>query len=312
MINHEMISRRGALALLAALAAGALAGCGGGGGGGGGVTGSPVTVTGTVLSVETGLPPSPGATVSIGGQSTTTGFDGKFTLVTSSSSTTGTVTDTAAGAQPLTVALSLSTTQANDLGSLYLSSTGYTASISGRVVTLVGGVKQPVGGARVTVANASALSNTDGTFTLAGLPAGLGATAGFYGKVVAAGFDTKAITADVIGFALVAGANRIGDAIGDLIIARPTGSIPSGPFTIQGLTTVKGVATSNVTITLYSGATNLGTTQTDSTGSYSFWVVPGAYTIQATFSGATVQQTANLVSADQPIIVPTINLVPTP
>ena len=281
-----------------------LTGCGGGGGGGG-PTGNTAAVTGTILSVENGLPAPAGATVSIGGQTATTDAAGKFTLGSvPSGTTTGTVT--AATEKPLTLTLALKTGVINDLGTLYLSNVGYTAIVTGRVVASVSGVITPVGNATVTIANATTKSGTNGTFTLNNLPVGLGANTGFFGKVSAAGFEDKPITADTLGFALVTSTNNIGD----LLLAQPSGAIPSAPYTILGVVTVGGKPTANVSVSLASGGIGLGSTTTDSTGTYSFWVVPATYTITAASTPTSTQSvTATLVRLDVPITVPTIPLL---
>ena len=298
--NHKLGA---ALALFCAFAV-VLTGCGGGGGGGnpGSGSGSPVTVKGTVLSVESGLPATAGATVNIGGQTATTDTTGKFTLTNVSSGTTsGTVT--AANELPLTLALALKTTGVNDLGTLYLSNAGYTATVSGRVVTTVGGATQPVGNATVTIGTATTKSGTDGTFTLKNLPVGLGANAGIVGKINASGFDEKAITQDTLRFPLATGANNLGD----ISVAQPSGSIPAAPFTIQGVVTVHGATAANISVTLVSGGISLGSTTTDATGTYSFWVVPATYTISAT-STSTQSVTVTLLRLDTPVTAPPLAL----
>ena len=281
-----------------------LTGCGGGGGGGGPIS-NPVTVTGTVLSADSASIPT--ASVKIGGQTVTTDANGKFTIANvAAGTTTGSVTAT--GEMPLTLTLSLKANAANDLGTLYLSNVGYSATVTGRVVKSTGGIVTPVGGATVTIANATTLSKTDGTFTLSNLPVGLGGNPGVVGKISAAGFEDKALTADNLQFPLAAGANPIGDQI----IALSSGSSlnpPTAPYTIKGVVTVGGLPTANVSITLATGGISLGSTTTDATGTYTFWVVPATYQITAVAS-ATSQQTvtATLVKLDAPINVPTINL----
>jgi hypothetical protein len=300
MRTHANHRSGAALGLLCALAV-VLTGCGGGGGSGPS-TGAPVTVTGTVLSVETGLPASAGATVKIGGQTATTDADGKFALSNVGSGTTsGSVT--AANELPLTLTLALTPNRANNLGTLYLSNGGYTATVTGRVVASVSGATKPITGATVTIANASAKSGTDGTFTLTNLPIGLGATAGFLGKVIATGFEDKPITADTLQFALVTGPNPIGD----LLIAQPTGTVPGAPFTIQGVVTAHGAPAANVSVSLTSGGVNLGSTLTDSTGTYSFWVVPATYTVTAAVT-TTQSVTVTVTRLDVPVTAPTIAL----
>ena len=292
--THKLIAATGVFCALAVV----LTGCGGGGGGG--PTASPSTVTGSVLSVESGLPITAGATVKIGGQTATTDAVGKFSLTNvSSGTTTGSVT--ASGELPLTLALTLKPNTTNNLGTIYLSNAGYTATVTGRVVATVSGATKPVPGATVTIANASAKSGADGTFTLTNLPIGLGLTEGFFGKVTAAGFEDKAITRDTLQFALVAGANPIGD----LLIAQPTGSVPSAPFTIQGVVTIHGTPAANVPVSLASGGTSLGSTSTDSTGTYSFWVVPATYSVTAV-SATSQSVTVTVTRLDVPVTAPTI------
>ncbi|MCW3052780.1 MAG: Carboxypeptidase regulatory-like domain [Chthonomonadales bacterium] len=287
-----------ALGVFCAFAIG-LTGCGGGGGGG---TSNPVTVTGTVLSVDSTTIPT--ASVKIGGQTVTTDVNGKFSIANvSASTTTGSVTAT--GEQPLTLTLSLKKNAVNDLGTLYLSDVGYTAKVTGRVVKSVSGVISPVGGATVTIANATTISALDGTFTLNNLPVGLGGNPGVVGKISATDFEDKALTAENLQFPLAAGANPIGDQL----LAQPSGSTPTAPYTIKGVVTVGGVPTANVSVSLATGGISLGSTTTDATGTYTFWVVPATYQITAVAS-ATSQQTvtATLVKLDTPITVPTIAL----
>lgn len=294
-----------AFAAMLAYMALVLAGCGGGSGGTtGGGGGTPVTVTGRVLRAETGIAPNPNAVVNIGGTSVTTAADGTFTFSPPSSAASATIT--AQGSQTRTITVALSTTAANNLGDIYISDTGYTASANGRVVALVGGVVTGVGNAKVTIANVSATTSTDGTFTLAGLPVDLGNVAGVVGKVTAQGFEDKPITDVNLQFPLKAGANPIGD----LLIAAPSGSTPLPPFTIKGVVKVGSTATSGISVQLMKSVggtlTSIGSTTTDATGTYTFWVTPAAYTVQATNAAATKSVTVTLVRLDQPVTAPDI------
>ena len=121
---------------------------------------------------------------------------------------------------------------------------------------------------------------TDGTFTLNGLPIDLGNVAGTFGKVTAAGFEDKPITDINLQFPLKAGANPIGD----LLIAAPSGSTPLPPFTIKGVVQVGGQAKSGLTVALIKTVagvpTTIGSTTTDATGTYTFWVTADTYTVQ--------------------------------
>ncbi len=298
-------SRRHALIWAAALVSivVGLAGCGSGGGGSS--SGTPVSVTGRVLRAETGLAPNPSATVTIGGTTVTTAVDGTFTFSAPSNATTAAITAT--GSQTRMITIALSSTQTNNLGDIYISDTGYTATVTGRVVASISGAIQPVGNATVTIANVSAVTKTDGTFSLAELPVDLGNVAGTVGKVTAAGFEDKPITDVNLQFPLKAGSNPIGD----LLIAAPSGSTPLPPYTIKGVVQVSGQPKSGIgvklTTTVNGTVTTLGTTTTDSTGTYTFWVTAGAYTVQATNTAATQSTLVTLVRLDQPVTAPTIN-----
>jgi hypothetical protein len=282
-----------------------LAGCGGGGGGGGG---TPTSVTGRVLNAETGAPPNNGATVTIGGASAQTAADGTFTLANVPSTTTsGTVASS--GAQTRTLTLALTAGQANNLGDVYITSdpAGYTANVTGRIITLDKG--QPVGNATVILAGSSTKSGIDGTFTLTGLPVGLGNTSGTFGVVKASGFEDKPITADVLRFPLAQGSNPLGD----IPIASTVGTTPPNvPYTIAGTVTVHGQKPSagqQIQVTLSAGSNVLGTMTADANGNYSFWVVPATYTVSVSLSGFTTKQVSvTLARLDRPVTAPTVDL----
>ncbi len=281
-----------------------LAGCGGGGGGGGSSVGT-VQVTGRVLRAETGAAPSPAATVSISGQSATTQADGTFTL-SNILSNAASATITASGAVTRTLPIVLKAGQANDLGDLFISDTGYNATVTGRVVTQ--DTLQPVPNAVVTIAGVSTSTVTNGTFTIQNLPVGLGDTAGTVGKVVANGYDVKLITADVLKFGLGAGTNQIGD----ILIASPVGSNPpNGPFTISGTLTLLGAKVSTPFVVNLTGGPGVSLSiNSDSNGNYFFWVPAGAYTVTVPAQNGFSQQQASvtLVRTDVPVKVPTINI----
>ncbi|HZT41214.1 MAG TPA: carboxypeptidase regulatory-like domain-containing protein [Chthonomonadaceae bacterium] len=280
-------------------------GCGGGGGGGGG-GGATTTVTGTVLQVDTASAPAHVATVTIGGQTVQTNKDGTFKVAgVPITATTAVVSDTADNLGTRTLAIQLANAPANDLGNIYLSAQGYTATVTGRVVTMVSGQTQPVGGAVVTISGSSATTATNGTFTLSNMPVGLGTIAGeIIGQVTASGFLTKTITSDQLPIPLTAGTNNIGD----LLIAQPSGSTPPPPYTITGTVTVSGKPASGVPVSISLNNNNLGSTTTDSNGAYFFWVVPGKYTITASPSGVTPKsEQVTLQEADVPITAPTLS-----
>ena len=292
----------------AAMAIALMAGCGGGGGGGGGNNGTGVTVIGAIMDATTYSAPT-SATITFNGQTIKAGADGTFSATVPVSVKTASVS--AVGEVTRTINVSLVTNQVNNLGSIFLAPTGfdYSASVNGRVVTSIKGALQPVGNAHVTIGNVTTQSATDGTFTLNGLPVGLGSANGLYGKITASGFADKLISADTLGFALVSGANNLGD----LLIAQPSGSTPLPPYTITGNITVAGVPVAGVSvqIAIQGAGTGIGQTVTDSNGNYYFWVAPAAYTVQATDNaGTTMSEGVTLTSTTVPVTAATMNLSP--
>jgi hypothetical protein len=276
----------------------ALIGCGGGGGGGGSSSG-PVTVTGMVERVETSQAPSPAATVTIGSVSAATDTNGNFALAGVPQNATS-LTVTASGSVTRTIPIAL-TAGTDNLGIVYISDTGYTATATGTV--LVDGTDQAVGGATVTIASLTATTTTNGSFTIASLPVGLGNVPGaVIGTVTAKGFAVKQI---VPSFAFVTGSNALGTIpIGSSV----SSTTPPPPYTITGMVTVSGAAKAGVSVKLSQGAVVLGTTTTDSTGAYYFWVVPGAYLVTATYNTSTLGSDITLSQINAPITVPTLNL----
>lgn len=295
--------RLGAFALALALAALA-AGCGGGGGGGS-TGGSAVTVTGTVIRAETGTFPNPPATITISGRSTSTLTDGTFTLSgVPLSATTATVAAQGEQTRTLTLHLAGPAGATDSLGNIYISNTGYNANANGRVVTTVNGQPQPVGGASVTIAGTTTLSATDGTFSITGLPVGLGTDPTTpIGVIHAAGFVDKQI---FVQFPLAAGANDLGD---QQLGAPVSGNAPGLPYTVTGVVDSGGQPASGINVTIETGGQVLGNpVQTDSTGHYYFWVVPGTYTVIALQNGQEFTTTVQLFQPDNPVTAPTINI----
>jgi hypothetical protein len=302
------ISRKRLVALAAGTIIALMAGCGGGGGGGGGNTGTGVTVIGSIKDATTYSSPA-NATITFGALNVKAAADGTFSATVPLSAKSAAVSGT--GEVSRTIAVSLKSNQVNNLGAIFLAPTGsdYSANASGRVVTSVKGVIQPVGNATVTIGNVTGQSLADGTFSLTGLPVGLGSVNGLYGKISATGFEDKLISADTLAFALVSGANNLGD----LLIAQPSGSTPLPPYTITGNITVAGKAQAGVAvqIAVQGAGTGLGQTVTDSSGNWYFWVAPAAYTVQATdTAGTTMSENVTLVSLTTPVTAATMNLVP--
>ena len=293
-----------------------LTGCGGGGGGGtpapaGGVA----TITGQVLLSATNAHPTNTATISGGGVSTTASVtDGSFTLPNvpvSTTSITVTVAQTGAAALTRTLSVALTANQTTTLGVIYVGAGANTANVTGRIVTVgSNGAVQGVGNATVTIAGlqtkTSATAGQEGTFSISGLPVGLGDLSGtLLGNVTAPGFEDKQITSETLTAPLEAGAN----ALGDILILQPSGASPAPPYTIRGQVTVQGQLTGNILVKLLQNGNLIGSTTTLSDGSYSFWVVTGTYTVLASQTGTGGQQTSvTLAALDTPVTAPAINI----
>jgi hypothetical protein len=310
----KLIKSAPGLALLALLTLlwNAQMGCGGGGGGG--TAGATAILRGIALLVRTNARPDPQATISAGGTSVLSDRDdGTFRLENVPVSATQVTVTFASGGNTFTrtIPITLTANQTLDLGTVYLSTEGYNATVSGRVVTVVNGVPQGVGGANVTIAGTTVVSQTGanaGRFTINNLPVGLGNIPGsLLGEITATDFERTAITSETLGPPLQAGANNVGD----LRISRPVGTTPPPPHTIAGRVTVQGNARQNVQVSLILGGNTIGTTSSDANGNYTFWVVPGTYTVRATFAGMQPgQANVTLQRLDTPVTAPNINLTP--
>ena len=271
-------------------------GCGGGGGGGTPTPGTATSATGKVLRAETNQPVT-GATVNIGGQSTTTQTDGTFSLPNVNAATkTATVTPPSPG-KVYTFPLSLTAKSANNLGNIYTSDTGYTASAIGTVVAPINGAQQPVGNATVTIAGSQVKTGTNGTFRIDNLAIGLGSDVNTpIGLISAPDFDSKPIfTQDVF----VKGDNPLGTQV----LGAPVGKTPPNqPYTISGNVTSGGKAAAGVQVSIApQGGATLGAVSTDANGNYYFWVVTGTYTITALSGTSTKTMTVTLSALDTPV-----------
>jgi hypothetical protein len=276
-------------------------GCGGGGGGGGS-TGS-ATVTGRILLVSTAQAPDPVATVTIGGASTTTGTSGTFTLTNVSTKAT-TVKIVATGETTLTQALPTLTDGATtDLGDIYLCADTYTASMTGTVVSA--DTLDAISGATVRINGFIATTAGNGSFTITGLPIGLGSGSAQVGVIKATGYDDKYLTLD---YELDSGANNIGQ----IVMSPPVTTVPGGPKTLDGTVTLQGSsdATDTEVEILNSTGTVLGTYYTSSDGAFAFWVGKGTYTLRFTATGYSLKTVD--VTITNIATVKTVNVTLTP
>jgi hypothetical protein len=258
---------------------------------------------------------NPTGSVTVGSQTVKTAADGTFTLsnvstkaTTASVAATGELTRTLALVLPTTSTTTTATSY--DLGDVYLSATGYTATVSGTVAAPNAGTNKPIGGASVTVAGTTVLTATTGTFTIPGLPVGLGGDLTTQiGTVRAAGYADKPIYSQ---YPLVTGTNN---DLGTIIIQSPVNTTPPTlPYTITGKVVEGTTPTAGISVAIISNGVELGTPViTDANGNYYFWVVPGTYSIFAVGTGGTEyapspSPTVTLTAANQPVTADTITV----
>lgn len=292
--------RRNLCVLLLLALTSLLTGCGGGGGGGG-TTGNGTSVSGVILRAENSAAVA-GATINVGGVQGTSASDGSFLLQNVSSTVTTATLTPPSPALKRTLVLTLTKGIVNNLGNIYTSDTGYTATAVGTVVAPINGTQQPVGGATVTIAGTQVVTSTTGAFTVPNLPIGLGQDANTpVGIISATDFDPKPIFAPYV---FAAGNNQLGT----LLLGAPVGNTaPGQPYTIQGKVTVNGNPTAGIALLISNSAgTQLGTTSSDASGNYSFWVVPGTYTISATSGTTNKTVTVTLAALNVPVTAPTL------
>jgi len=271
----------------------ALPGCGGGGGGGA----APANVTGRIVLVSTGQPLD-GATVTIGGVSSVTGANavgtGNFIINNVSSASTQIVV-TGTGLKTLTQTLTaLTPNVTNDLGDVFVLDTSdatadYKADVKGTVVR--NDTFAPVGGATVRFSGKIVTTSADGTFTITGLPTGLGfAGNGTIGIIRASGFEDKPVTLG----GLVLGASPPVNDLGAIPLGSQVSSgTPPPPANIKGKVTLQGLTDlSGTTVTLIkkSDSSTVGTQTTAADGLYGFFVAAGTYTVKVSHAGFTNQQ----------------------
>lgn len=290
---HQIRLSNLAQVLAGAVLLSVLPGCGGGGGGA-----TPATIRGRVLLVGTGTAPNPAATVTVqGASSVTTAADGTFT-VASAPSTATTITITATGSAKLVQALpTLKANAVNNIGDVFLSDTGYTAEVTARVVR--SDTLAVIPGASVLLSGRATTTAADGTFSITGLPVGLGTTPVDAGVIKVTGLEDKAIRID-----LPLGASPPINDLGDIQVSPPVGPIPGGPYNIRGTVSLTGTTDfSNTTVSLRSaGGVVLDEMTTGTDGSYGFWMPAATYTVAVSHAGYTGQsKTVILTRPDVPV-----------
>ncbi len=271
-----------------------VSGCGGGGGKS--IPATKITITGNVLWIETGAGTAPQTTVQINGVSGLAATaDGYFSIDVPVGTLTLTATyAAAAGATPVVQTFNLGTvTASTDLGQLYIGPT--TVSVTGRLLDSGSGAPVPL--ATVNFAGRTAMSGTDGRFTLTGVAYSsktLSIFLGLQGSASLTNYFTSA-------FNLPAGATSgVADA-GDITMVQTGGNTPPGlPFdlTITVLPASKGAGAA---VTVLSGATIIRTGAADATGKVTFWLGQGTYTVRATQGAAVATTSVTITNQAVPI-----------
>ncbi len=244
------------------------------GGGGGGVAPSSVNIQGNVIWIETGSAPSPQATVRIGDQSILSdAIDGYFTLDVPAGNLQLSVTYTPAVGSPVVRTFDLGPVTADlDLRDIY---------IGPEEITVTGVVRDStttavVPGATVAMAGRTAISGSDGRFTMPGVAyssSTLSVFLGLQGSVSKAGYFSTFFSPPG---APISGVLDIG-----AISVTPTGSTapPPLPFNVAGSFTNGGAGAS---VQVLSGTTVIRNTTADGLGQFKLWLPAGTYTVNAT------------------------------
>jgi hypothetical protein len=240
-------------------------------GGGGGTPPQRIDAFGRVLSIETGGPTNPPASVQMGGVSgLTSPADGSFVLQNVASGAALLVVDTlsAGGVFNFNVAPVTATT---DLGDLY---------VGPQKVSLTGTVRsaasaEPVPNALVSFAGRTALTNAQGVFVLTQVAYSSQTTAVFEGIVGSARANTFFPTNFNAFGTPVAGVI----ALDDILLTPATDTTPPPvPYNIYGRVSPSSSAP-GTTVTLLEGGTPARQVTVGSDGFYFFWMPAGTYTL---------------------------------
>lgn len=270
----------------------AMAGCGGGGG----ASSSTVTITGQVVSIETGNPLNPAAQVEAGtsGVTTLTALaDGSFSLTGSPSGTSNLRVDPR-NSSPLFVYSIAPATAQEDVGTLYVGPQQISAS--GRVVDSTTG--NAIRNAVVNFGGARGLTDSSGTYHLTSVPYSPSSTSLFptlNGSVTASGYFLNTFNAS--GNVPSAGLMAFNDV---QLVPLSNPNPPSTPYNIWGRLSPSNLGVGAV-VTLKSGGVAIRQVTVDASSTYYFWVPAGTYTISF--------QSGTQSSADQSVTLPSSDTV---
>lgn len=278
-----------------------LVGCGGGGGGGGG--GNNVQVTGRVLSVSTGSPPNPVATVQIGTRTGQTGAsDGLFAF----QAPIGSASVIVLSSFPTFTFLIPALTAATDLGDLWIGT--QTITLQGTVINA--NTSDPIDGATVRFGGHVTTTNASGAFSISGVAYDGGSEFVFFGivgKVQKTGFVPADFNANQSPIAGIVSLPPI--AIAPVSDPNPPGS----PGNLVGTVSLQGGGNpSGATVTLLDGATPIRQVTVGTDGRYKIWAAPSStYTLRFAKSGFTTQDVpiTGFISPSQ-VITTNVTLAP--
>jgi len=269
-------------------------GCGGGGGG-------TATAIGRVLNVQTGQPPNPDCSVSLGSGSPvqTSSVDGSFTATGPSGSTSLTVDTILFGVKTFNIPAVRGTTAIGDfwIGPQETTLTGHVLS---------GTDNSAVAGATVSFAGRTGTTDATGAFQLAHVAYSNSDQSVFWGivgTVRAAGFIT-------LDFSASPNTDNGGVTdVGNLLITSLSDPNPPGePYNIYGAVLAAG-GPSGTVVTLKQNGTPVRVVNVGPDGNYFFWIGPGTYTISYQKGALTApDQNADLTQPNQVIHIPNVTL----
>ncbi len=266
-----------------------LVACGGGGGGTGGGGTTTVSILGRAIWIVNGGAVSPVATVRIGSVSTTTNaVDGGFALDVPAGATSLTLSTTVGGTPIIRTFTFPAASSSTDLGDLFIGPEE--VSVSGRAISSSTG--DAVAGAKISLGGRSAVSASDGRFSLANVAYSSTSQAvflGLQGEASAAGYFTGFFSPPS---AAVGGVAAVGD-----VSLVPTGGITPPPLpTNLSVSVAPSGAGSSVEV--LSGAAVIRTQTADASGRAAFWLPAGAYTVRAVKAAQTGSSPVTITSTN--------------
>ena len=248
-----------------------LAGCGGGGAGTG--TGTTFTLSGTVVSLTTGGPPAPVATVQAADAATSTNTtDGSFILSVPAGTNSVLVLFTPPGGSPVSFRFDIPPVSANtDVGDLVVGPEK--ARVHGKVINAQNSVG--IAGAVVRFAGKQATTGAGGVWEILDVAydsANISQFLSLSGTVTAGGYlsqtfspSTAAVGSDVL--------------IDDIALIELSGPVPPGlPANLVGTVSPSNLAPGTV-ISVRQGGTLIRQFTVGTANVFGFWLPPGTYTI---------------------------------